>query len=78
VGHALLGRITARALGAWDRRRDRSGQGTVEYIGMVVMVTLLVAALAVAGKGWGLDIGNVLKKIIIDSIKRIAGGIGGA
>jgi hypothetical protein len=48
----------------------------VEYIGMVVMVTLLVAALAVAGKGWGLDIGNVLKKIIIDSIKRIAGGIG--
>ena len=77
MGHALWGLITARAFSAWDRRRDQRGQGTVEYIGMVVMVTLLVAALALAGKGWGLDIGNVLKKIIIDSIKRVAEGIGG-
>jgi hypothetical protein len=77
VGHALMGRLTARALGAWDRRRDRSGQGTVEYIGMVVMVTLLVAALATVGKGWAGDIGGVLKKLIVDSIKRIASGIFG-
>ena len=77
MGYALWGLITARALSAWGRRRDQRGQGPVEYIGMFVMVTLLVAALALAGKGWGLDIGNVLKKIIIDSIKRVAEGIGG-
>ena len=56
--------------------RDERGQGTVEYVGMVVMVTLLVAAVAVAAKGWAPDIGNALKKALSGAITRLTDGFG--
>ena len=53
MGHAMWAWLHAAALTAPKRaRRDRRGQGTVEYV-VVVMVTLLIAAVAVAAKGWG-------------------------
>ena len=55
-----------------DRQR---GQGTVEYIGMVVMVTLLVAAVAAAAKGWAPDIGGALKKALTGAIKKLSGSV---
>ena len=72
----LTARIHAEVLSAWWRLRDQRGQGTVEYVGMVVMVTLLVAAVAVAAKGWAPDIGNALKKTLSGAISHLAGGFG--
>lgn len=76
MGYAVAAWIHAAAVTAWERSHDQRGQGTVEYVGMVVMVTLLVAAVAGMAKGWGDAIGEPLKKVIIDSIKRISGRFG--
>jgi hypothetical protein len=56
-------------------REDRRGQGTVEYVGVVVMVTLLIGAVAVAAKGWAPAVGDSLKKAIQEAIKSASGGL---
>jgi len=76
MGYMLMARLHAAALAAWEHRRQQDGQGTVEYVGVVVMVTLLIAAIALAAKGWAPDIGGGLKKAISESIKRITGSFG--
>lgn len=68
--------VHVAAVDAWWRARDQRGQGTVEYVGMVVMVTLLVAAVAVAAKGWAPDIGNALKKALSGAINHLVDGFG--
>ncbi len=72
----IAARLHARAVTIWWRMRDQRGQGTVEYVGMVVMVTLLVAAVAVAAKGWAPDIGNSLKKALTGAIAHLTDGFG--
>lgn len=73
MGYALMAWAHAAAVTAWERRREQRGQGTVEYVGVVVMVTLLVAGLAVASKTWDADVGNGLKKGLVDAIKKLNG-----
>ncbi|MCU0307916.1 MAG: hypothetical protein MUE51_09165 [Thermoleophilia bacterium] len=73
---ALSALIHAHLVALWSRLVDRRGQGTVEYVGMVVMVTLLVAAVAVAAKGWAPDIGNAMKKALSGAIGRLTDGLG--
>ncbi len=63
-----------RLAGATNSERRR-GQGTVEYIGMVVMVTLLIAAVAVLGKSWAPDIGSGMKRALSAAIKKLSGGL---
>jgi hypothetical protein len=76
MGHAFTAWLHAAALSLWNRREDRSGQGTVEYVGVVVMVTLLIAAIGLGAKGWAPDIGGSLKKAIAEAIKRVVGSFG--
>ena len=73
--NAAIAAVHLRLLAIASGERQR-GQGTVEYIGMVVMVTLLVAAVAAAAKGWGPDIGSSLKKLLTGAIKKVSGGLG--
>ena len=47
----------------------------MEYVGVVVMVTLLIAAVAVAAKGWAPSVGDGLKKAIGDAIKKVSAGL---
>ena len=68
---ALSAATHLRLIELTDPRRAR-GQGTVEYIGMVVMVTLLVAAVAAAAKGWAPDVGGSLEKALTTAIKKLA------
>jgi hypothetical protein len=72
VGYALAAWIHAAAASMWERGHDQRGQGTVEYVGMVVMVTLLVAAVAGMATGWADAVGDPLRKVITDSIKRVS------
>lgn len=55
------------------RGGEQAGQGTVEYVGTVVMVTLLIAGVGVAAKGWAPDIGDELRRALLRSIRRITG-----
>jgi hypothetical protein len=76
MGYAMLAWLHAAAISAAERARtDRRGQGTVEYVGVVVMVTLLIAAVAVAAKGWAPSVGDGLKKAIGEAIKKASGGL---
>jgi Flp pilus assembly pilin Flp len=76
MGHLMAARAHASMLGVLERlARDRRGQGTVEYVGVVVMVTLLIGAVAVAAKGWAPAVGDGLKKAIQDAIKSASGGL---
>lgn len=59
------------------RRVDARGQGTVEYVGVVVTMALLLGAVAVAAKGWGNDIGNSLKEVVKDSVGFASGKLTG-
>ncbi|MCC6832504.1 MAG: hypothetical protein IT200_14265 [Thermoleophilia bacterium] len=58
-------------------RMDSRGQGTVEYVGVVVTMALLLGAVAVAAKGWGNDIGNSLKEVVKDSVGFASSRLGG-
>src|SRR5690606_21402363 len=76
MGHAMAAWLHAAALTALRHvREDRRGQGTVEYVGVVVMVTLLIAAVAVAAKGWAPSVGGELKKAVEAAIKKASGGL---
>jgi hypothetical protein len=44
-------------------------------VGVVVMVTLLIGAVAVAAKGWAPSVGDGLKKAIQEAIKSASGGL---
>lgn len=66
-------RLHRTALVVQRSARERGGQGTVEYIGMVVMVTILVAAVAVAAKGWAPDIGGGVRRALSTAIRKLTG-----
>jgi hypothetical protein len=75
MGYRLMGWATVRAIRTWDRIKEQRGQGTVEYIGIVVMVALLAGAVAVVSKTWGGTIGNALKKGLVDAIEGLVSGL---
>lgn len=76
MGYAMAAWLHAFGLELLRRcAEDRRGQGTVEYVGVVVMVTLLIAAVAAAAKGWAPAVGDGLKKAIQDAIKTVTGGL---
>ncbi len=72
MGYRLMGWCGAKAMRGWDRlTSDQRGQGTVEYIGIVVMVALLVGAVGVVASKWGGDIGDKLKDGLMKAIKKL-------
>jgi hypothetical protein len=74
MGHGIAAWLHVRGLDLLHRRARQRGQGTVEYVGMVVMVTLLVAAVAVAAKGWAPDVGGGLKRALVNAMKKLTDG----
>lgn len=75
MGYRMMAWTTVRAMRAWDRMKDQRGQGTVEYVGIVVMVALLVSAVGVVAKGWSDDIGGNLKDGLVRAIKKLIAGL---
>ena len=71
--YALLGRahaavaqrfLTIRVLAEGDR-----GQGTVEYVGLILLVSLLMVGMVAAMKGFNGKQGTELANVIVDKIK---------
>lgn len=71
MGYRIMGWTAARGMRLWDRLADQRGQGTVEYVGIVVMVALLVSAVGVVASKWGGDIGDTLKEGLVKAIKKL-------
>ena len=66
--HRLFGRIHAALLRARPPRDDR-GQGTVEYVALILLVALVMAGMVAATKGFKTDQGQELGDVIIGKIK---------
>jgi hypothetical protein len=64
--YRLMGRGHAAALRV---RSDVSGQGTVEYVALILLVALVMAGVVAAMKGFKTDQGQELGDAIIGKIK---------
>jgi hypothetical protein len=63
--YRLLGRMHASLLGL---RRD-VGQGTVEYVALILLIALVMAGVIAAMKGFKTDQGQELGDVIVGKIK---------
>jgi hypothetical protein len=62
-GHATLHR-------ALRPLRDSAGQGTVEYVALILLVALVMAGVVAAMKGFKTDEGQALGDVILAKIKQ--------
>ena len=67
--HRFFGRIHAGLLNAGPRSRGERGQGTVEYVALILLVALVMAGVVAAMKGFKTDEGKELGDVIIGKIK---------
>jgi Flp pilus assembly pilin Flp len=64
-------RAFGHALGAARRLRSRqSGQGTVEYVALILLVALVMAGVVAAMQGFQTDEGTALGDAIITKIRQ--------
>ena len=61
--HALLGR-------AHSRLSSERGQGTVEYVGLILLVSMLMVGMVAAMKGFNGLQGTEIAEVIIGKIKQ--------
>ena len=61
--HATLARPLRRV-------RDASGQGTVEYVALILLVALVMAGVVAAMNGFKTDEGQALGDVILSKIKQ--------
>jgi hypothetical protein len=72
--YALIGYLHAAA---YERARviralagGQRGQGTVEYVGLILLVSLLMVGMVAAMKGFNGKQGTELAEVIVDKIKQ--------
>jgi hypothetical protein len=84
--HALFGlahargHLAVRRLSDAARRRFRGtaserGQGTVEYVGLILLVSLLMVGMVAAMKGFNGEQGTELADVIVNKIKSAVNAI---
>jgi hypothetical protein len=74
----LVARAQLAAYGAGRRllgTSARSGQGTVEYVGLILLVALLMVGMVAAMKGFQGKQGLELAQTIVDKIREAVGQV---
>jgi hypothetical protein len=71
--HELMGRTHAAAAHAHAAARARSGQGTVEYVGLILLVAVLIAGVVQASRSFS-DTG--IADAVVKKIKGAIDGVG--
>lgn len=69
MGYRMLGRLHAAMLGL----RDERGQGTVEYVGLILLIAGVIAGVVAVGatlKGGG------IAQEVVDKLKSAIDGVG--
>jgi Flp pilus assembly pilin Flp len=70
--HAALWRVNlavSRRVKAIHALADQRGQGTVEYVGLILLVSLLMVGMVAAMKGFNGKQGTELADVIVDKIQ---------
>jgi hypothetical protein len=77
--HALFGRLHAAIVTRIHQIRalaGEGGQGTVEYVGLILLVSLLMVGMVAAMKGFsgkqGLELADVIVNKIKEAVDRVA------
>jgi hypothetical protein len=68
--HRAFGYVHARAAVALARLRQSTGQGTVEYVALILLVALVMAGMVAAMKGFKTGEGKELGDVILSKIKQ--------
>ena len=75
----LCTRAHLGALDVADRLLERltceRGQGTVEYVGLILLVSMLMVGVVAAMKGFNATQGTEIAEVIIDKIKQAVNAI---
>ena len=67
--YSCMGLIHAKATRAAGALRREAGQGTVEYVALILLVALVMAGAVAAMKGFRTDEGKELGDVILSKIK---------
>ncbi len=67
--YRLMGRTHAALHSALGALRRQAGQGTVEYVALILLVALVMAGVVAAMKGFRTDEGKGLGAVILGKIK---------
>jgi hypothetical protein len=68
--YRAFGYAHSRLLGALESLRGSRGQGTVEYVALILLVALIMAGVVAAMKGFKTDEGKELGDIILNKLKQ--------
>ncbi len=75
MGYRIMGRAHATAARARARMAESAGQGTVEYVALVLLVALVMFGVVTAMKSYRSDGGQELGDLILDKIKEAVGKV---
>jgi len=67
--YSCMGFVHAKAVRAARALRREAGQGTVEYVALILLVALVMAGAVAAMKGFRTDEGKELGDVILSKIK---------
>ncbi len=67
--YRLMGLVHGRCAVALAGLRRQSGQGTVEYVALILLVALVMAGVVAAMKGFRSDEGKELGDVILGKMK---------
>jgi hypothetical protein len=73
--YSLFGLAHASLIVASDRLRRQTGQGTVEYVALILLVALIMAGVVAAMKnfktGEGQELGDAILGKIKDAVRKV-------
>jgi hypothetical protein len=68
--------LESKLRGAGERLRGNSGQGTVEYVGLVLLVAVLMGGMVAAVGGLdslpGKELAEAITKKIVEAVQKVA------
>jgi len=67
--YRFFGLAHAALITTSDRLRRQLGQGTVEYVALILLVALIMAGVVAAMKGFKTDEGQELSDVILDKMR---------
>jgi Flp pilus assembly pilin Flp len=69
MGYRMMGRGHAALMLMRERLRQEAGQGTVEYVALILLVALVMAGVVAAMKGFRTGSGKELGEAIVGKIR---------
>ncbi len=67
--------MQSKVIGILIQAGDQRGQGTVEYVGLILLVSMLMVGMVAAMKGFNGQAGLELADVIVNKVKQAVNAI---